>query len=205
MMNNNISPMMPMPSALVGTQMGYNQQTNPQIDTQQLALMQKEVVQNQSLLNKLFEDSKTNNKSMGSSIEQLKKHNTRIEQYKNESKKITDTDVDRDDIKNLVKDINRSLEDFDGSKSESDESETDDIENIEENKPVNSYIPEFVKEGLLIIIIYVLLSQEFVRNNIGKFITYINPDDTGKIYIIGYISYGTILAILFLFFKKVLF
>jgi len=184
--------------------MNMNQQQQQQ---QQMALAQQQQ-QNNALLNKLFEGATVNNGPItGTPIAQVRKN--KVEQKVEHYKEPTETEQDRDTIKKLVKNINHDLEEFEPSKTNSEEDDetnhdTDtekELDNHTKKETSSTYIPNFVKEGILIIIIYVVLSQEYVRNAIGKFITYINPDETGKVQLIGYISYGTILAFVYLFFK----
>jgi hypothetical protein len=168
--------------------------------------IQQQSKQNQLLLNKLFEGSQVNGPVSGTPISQiLKKAN--VQQQQTQQPQQSETEQDKDDIRTLVKDINRSLDDYEPSKSNSDEDEIEtELDEPEENKNIknNNLVPQFVKEGILITIIYVILSQEFVRTTVGKFVSYINPDETGKVHITGYISYGALLAILYLFFKSIL-
>ena len=112
-------------------------------------------------------------------------------------------------IHHLVKNINQSLDDYAPSKSQNTEDSEDDSTEKEEdinskNKNSDLYIPEILKEPLLIIIIYVVMSQGFVRKGIGSYISYINPGQDGYVSLIGYVIYGTILALLFMFFKKII-
>lgn len=132
----------------------------------------------------------------------------------------------RQKIRRLVSDINRSLDDYAPSKNHNTDSDRgsinddinnndiDDMEKVDEildkskceanNSLYNQYVPNWLKEPLLIIVLYVILSQGFVRRTLGEYITYINPQPDGTIPLIGYIIYGTILAVLFVIFKYIL-
>jgi len=107
-------------------------------------------------------------------------------------------------ISRLVKDINSSIKEYNN-----DDNVTTDNTTENENEPENdnSTIPtlfiSMFKEAILIILIYVILSQGFIKRTLGLYITQINPVD-GSIPFIGYIIYGTLLAILFIIAKQLL-
>lgn len=113
-------------------------------------------------------------------------------------------DYEKDRIKHLVKDINRSLDDYAPSKSHATEDSEDFSEEKVQNTSSENCIISFAKETSLLVAIYVILSQQFVIKTIGEYMSYINPREDGSISIAGYISYGTLLALLFIFFRKVL-
>ena len=72
------------------------------------------------------------------------------------------------------------------------------------NNSLLSKIPARLREPLIIIILFVLLSLPFVKNNIGKYIKQINPDATGNVPLIGIVIYGMIFAGLFDVMKRFL-
>lgn len=99
-------------------------------------------------------------------------------------------------------DINKSLDNYSPSNQDipsNDESIED--EPFEETDK-STYLPEWLKEPLLILIIYIILSQNFVKIFVGKYVKYINPDSDGNVSFLGIIIYGTILAVLYLITKK---
>lgn len=121
--------------------------------------------------------------------------NTENESLDYKSKKLKKLD-------HLVSDINRSLDDYSPSRSIiSEESEEEEITN---KRSINSYIPNFVKEPLLLIIIYVIMSQEFVHKMLSNYIPYVNVNDEGRVPLLGIIIYGSIMAVIFMFFRKIL-
>lgn len=65
-------------------------------------------------------------------------------------------------------------------------------------------IPEILREPLILVILYVILSLPVVRENIGKHIKQINPDVEGKVSFTGILIYGIILATLFALVKRLL-
>jgi hypothetical protein len=124
-----------------------------------------------------------------------------IFQRKKQKRREIDSDVN--DMEGLVKDINRDLDKFSGSKTKSsDESDTE-----SEKKPVKKrwfYIPDIVKETILLTLVYLLMSQSFIKKAIAMHITYLNPNDEGNVSIIGIAIYGLILSIIYMIFKKIL-
>ena len=145
--------------------------------------------------------------------EEQEENDNRRKEYEKENKK---------KIKSLVNNINNSLDDFVPSKSKYSDEEVGSDEGSDEEKDSekepkdddiivkskvkkhNDYMPDWIKEPLLIIIIYVIFSQSFVRKTIGQYITQINPNESGSVSIVGYIIYGAILALVFMVFKKLL-
>ena len=122
----------------------------------------------------------------------------------------------RNPMEDLVKDINAKLpnEPFNDNttfnkvlESYDDQSDHNNVNNNNDNTTSKtSYwnIPNFLKDPLLILVLYIFLSLPIVKNNIGKYIKQINPDESGNVSIVGIIIYGTILAVLFILFKRFL-
>ena len=65
-------------------------------------------------------------------------------------------------------------------------------------------IPEFVKDPLLIWIIFIFLSQNFIKQLIGKYVQHINPNEEGVVSFLGVVIYGLIFAVLFALIKFLL-
>jgi len=104
------------------------------------------------------------------------------------------------DIEELAKDISDNLnDDTYASVSESIEEQT------HSNSGVFSSIPEILREPMLIVILFVILSQPIVKETLGKYITQLNPDIEGKFSLTAIIIYAVILATLFAVIKKILF
>ena len=51
-------------------------------------------------------------------------------------------------------------------------------------------------------ILYMILSLSFVKKTIGNYVSYINPDESGKVKFFGIFIYGLVLAVLFIGLKK---
>lgn len=106
------------------------------------------------------------------------------------------------DITHLVSDINKSLDNYSPSNQDIPPNDDPVEEEANENYSRSTYLPDWLKEPLLILIIYVLLSQNFVKTFTGKHIKYINPGDDGTVPFLGVVIYGTILAVLYIILKR---
>lgn len=93
-------------------------------------------------------------------------------------------------IEELTKDINDTLPLID-----SDTSLTEYFEErqLSENNPF-SLFPGWLRGPILLLIIFVILSQPIVRDNIGKVIKVINADASGNVSFVGILIYGIILT-----------
>lgn len=98
---------------------------------------------------------------------------------------------DEPSMEELAKDINDTLPLVDGPMNE-----YFDEKPLNENNPF-SLFPSWVREPILVLIIFVILSQPIVRDNIGKYIKAINPGESGSVSFVGVVIYGIILATLF--------
>lgn len=108
------------------------------------------------------------------------------------------------DMENLARDISDNMPE-DTYMSKSSEVEEEDKTTRERKGILNigKRIPERMQEPLLIIIIFMILSQPRVRMMIGKYIPQINPDRTGQVQLIGIVIYAIIFAVLFGVIKKI--
>lgn len=108
------------------------------------------------------------------------------------------------DISHLVSDINKSLDNYSPSNQDippKDDSEEEEVKDEDINQS-RSYLPDWFKEMLLILIIYIILSQNLVKGFFGKYIKYINPANDGNVPFIGIVIYGIILAVIYIVLKK---
>ena len=150
----------------------------------------------------------------GTPISQLRKDiaNTKS-QKKVDSDKYTDDYIPESDrnshIKNLVEDINNEIEDGKKNKVKVQDTDTE----TEEEKPkkkkskgsfFNFTIPEMIKDPILIWILYMLMSQNFFKKLIGKYITQINPNEEGIVSFTGVAVYGLVMVVLFTLIKFLL-
>jgi hypothetical protein len=125
---------------------------------------------------------------------------------------------DNDDrIKDIVDDINIGLEDdikkkkkskVDTDTTDEEEEEIKDKKDKKKSKKESTIIsdikvPEFFKDGILIWILYMLMSQNFFKKLIGKYLNSINPSEEGIVSNLGVAMYGLILVTLFTLIKIV--
>lgn len=68
------------------------------------------------------------------------------------------------------------------------------MEDVYNKKDMKEEIVKVIKEMSIILIVYIILSQEQVKNFIGKYIKYINPNNEGKVEMSGIIIYGVLLS-----------
>lgn len=109
------------------------------------------------------------------SIPKKKKSKSKTKSKEKDKSKDTDTDTDTDDNSNK-KNVK-----------------------IEKKSKFKLFfrIPEFIRDPLLIWIIFILLSQNFIKQLIGKYVKQINPNDEGVVSFMGVVIYGLIFAVLF--------
>ena len=109
-------------------------------------------------------------------------------------------------IPQLVFDINKSLENYTIDSPHSIQDEDVDIlrlnEDLDDNNDYDDEdknvgwlesIPFWLKEIFIFIIIYFIFSMGTVKNTIGSYIKYINPDSNGNVSFVGVIIYGLLL------------
>jgi hypothetical protein len=148
----------------------------------------------------------------GTPISQLRKDVMIAKSQKVESDKYADDSTIESDrnshIKNLVEDINNEIEDGKKKKVKSQDTESEEEEKPKKKKSKGSFfnftIPEMIKDPILIWIIYVLMSQNFFKKLIGKYVTQINPNEEGVVSFTGIAVYGLIMVVLFTLIKFLL-
>lgn len=115
-------------------------------------------------------------------------------------------------IPQLVSDINRSLENYTLDSPHSVKDDIDILQMDEEMDGMDDYadaddgetigwiqsMPSWLKEVALFVIIYFIYSMGSVKNTIGTYIKYINPDSNGNVSFIGVVIYGLLLICTFL-------
>lgn len=130
------------------------------------------------------------------SQQQYEQHQKQYQQqlYQQQQEEI-DNQKEHFDIDELAKDISDNLNDKEPF-------ETDSEEKDDENFTLS--IPNNFKDPLLLLTVFVILSQSSVRQLFGKYIPYINPDEEGVVSIIGIVIYGIILVAIYMLIKKLL-
>lgn len=85
------------------------------------------------------------------------------------------------------------------------------INNVDKNVEITTqknglmnHIPSFLREPLIIILIYVLMSTDLVKQMIGSHIPQVKSSSDSGVHLTGVFIYGTIIAILFVVIKKLL-
>jgi hypothetical protein len=56
---------------------------------------------------------------------------------------------------------------------------------------------QYLIDPIILLVIYVLMSQDFAKHLIGKYVQVINPDENGLIGIKGILAYGLVLVLLY--------
>lgn len=122
-----------------------------------------------------------------------------IKKIKELDKESTETDTDEEERKRKKSKKNKKKKDK-KRKEESTEDNSDYIAFYNFGK----HLSTDTKEVLLLLFLYCILSLGFVKKTVGGYISYLNPNETGKYQYIGVIIYGFLLSILFISLKKVL-
>jgi hypothetical protein len=78
------------------------------------------------------------------------------------------------------------------------------IKKNSESHKVSDYVLPFF-ELIILLTIYVIMSQSFVVSFLSKYIAQLNPSDEGELKMSGIIIYGFIMAVLFLVIRKIVF
>lgn len=154
------------------------------------------------------------------------------EHYDNVSINRSHTDLDSksqySNIEEIANDINHSLQELENIESrkkkrrnikidtETEDVNIDNVDNtynidkitdkitLETVEPENNYIKIFI-EFTLLLTLYVILSQPFSISLMAKFFNQLNPTDDGNISLIGILIYGTLLTIVFMVLRKIIF
>ena len=144
--------------------------------------------------------------------------------YNKNQKKRNDIDSDLesnyDNIRKLATDVNNSLIDLENIKHskktkkindlDTNDSEKDTSDDLNAHVIVNTVEYEInyfktLTEFVLLLTLYVIMSQSFVVSFASKFILQLNPSDEGIISMTGLIIYGLILTTMFMIFRKIFF
>ena len=127
-------------------------------------------------------------------------------------------------IKNLMKDINSdealtykkkqilTLTDSESNTETETETKKKEVKKPKKDKRIKSTtvvkktsrIPTYLQDPLLIWIIFIIMSQNFFKQLVGKYIPYINPDEDCKVGFFGVAIYGFLFAVLFMVIKFII-
>lgn len=147
---------------------------------------------------------------------------TRYDTRGDSARDMGDSESDYDSIRELAADVNNSLmalENIEHSKkkkkrqdteSESDESDKDMSDDSDTHITVETieYEADYLKtltEFLLLLTLYVIMSQPFVVSVASGYIQQLNPSEEGTISMTGIIIYGLILTVMFMVVRKIIF
>ena len=144
---------------------------------------------------------------------QMIQPNTKQNEYDNDQRR-----RDEDAIDELINQLNTETDESQPKKkankvksNKKNKTNTDTDEDKKQKKEVKNTksrfpfkIPEFIRDPLLIWVIFILLSQNFIKQLIGKYVHQINPGEDGVVSFLGVIIYGLIFAILFAIIKFLL-
>lgn len=126
--------------------------------------------------------------------------------YSIESIKTT-TDIKElvDEINNNIKNKNKNKKEKEKNKSKNTDNDTKTIPNLDSDKKnkinkktKSNIIEDSIYDGILLLIIYLLMSQGFVKNFLGRYIKIINVNSDGVVPFIGVFTYGLIFVLVFL-------
>lgn len=129
-----------------------------------------------------------------------------------------DSESDYSDIKRLAREVNSSLEalesiEYNKKKKRHQDTESEEDEDVEIDadsivvdtvEQQTDYL-KVVTEFLILLTLYVILSQPFIVSFASNYITQLNPDENGVVSLTGVIIYGMILTVMFMVLRKVIF
>jgi hypothetical protein len=125
-----------------------------------------------------------------------------IKKIKQLEKDTTETDTEEERKRKKLKKLKKRKEKKE--KHEKKEENTEDNSDYIAFYNFGKHLSSDTKEVLLLLFLYCFLSLGFVKRTVGGYITYLNPNETGKYQYIGVIIYGFLLSILFISLKKIL-
>jgi hypothetical protein len=133
---------------------------------------------------------------------ETKKRGTSIKSLMQNDNNYVDTQpvAKKRNIKNLVDNINKDLDNYSVNNTLDTESDKETETETKTKTGIGKYIsmPYFLKEILMISIIYVLMSQKFLQNFIAGYIQYATSES-----FIGTFILGLILGLLFIIIRKI--
>jgi hypothetical protein len=111
----------------------------------------------------------------------------------------TQSEEEEPNIEDLAIDISNSLP------ANSFPEEMAEIEDPEiEKSGYLSFVPEMLREPLLILVLFILLSEGTIKDFISNYVDQLNPDNVGVVSRVGVVIYGLLLATLYVLAKKLL-
>ena len=171
-----------------------------------------------TLLSDLIKDDESvasNKSTCSKSRTQIPLNNYKIK--KNRRKNNNDSDSEYNSIKDLANEVNNSLQELENieQKKRNDKNIINDVEGDDEKEKEKEKEKEeeeeetdylrLIIEFLLILTLYVILSQQFVVSFASEYIQHLNPTEDGSVSLTGVIIYGLILTLTFMIIRKLIF
>jgi hypothetical protein len=117
-------------------------------------------------------------------------------------------------IKHIIEDINNDNEIATRKKTKIKKETTEESEEDKEEKKVKNEkkkdgtflynVPSFIKDPILIWVIFILMSQNFFKSMVSKYLKSIIPNESGVVGFTGVAIYGLVLVVLYTLIKFVL-
>lgn len=101
----------------------------------------------------------------------------------------------------VVRDINNSI---DGAQIENERTVVNNISNKNNKMSLIDKIPEVLRDPIIIIILYIILSTDVVKKTLATYIPQIRTTSDGGVLFIGVLIYSIILGVSFAVVKKVI-
>ena len=147
-----------------------------------------------------------------------KKNKSKKSYYKKIKKMHKDNDSDYNSIRELATDVNNSLQALENieyikKKKKLQDTETDIEDSVKDTTDtvmveMIEYEYDYLKiltEFILLLTLYVIMSQTFVLGFASGYIYQLNPTDDGVISLSGIIIYGILLTVIFMITRKIIF
>ncbi len=128
---------------------------------------------------------------------------------KNRRKNNSESESEYNSIKDLANEVNNSLQELENieQKKRNNKVIIDDTEEevvVEEEEEETDYL-RLIIEFILILTLYVVLSQQFVVSFATNYIQQLNPTEDGSVGLTGIMIYGLILTLTFMILRKLIF
>jgi len=153
--------------------------------------VQEKITMNQSNNNKNY-DVNQRQRDEDAIDDLINQINTETDESLSKTKKVIKSKLNKSNKKKSNK--NKG----DGEEGEDDDEKTDKKRDFKKSKFRLPFpIPKFIQDPLLIWVIFILLSQNFIKQLIGKYVHQINPNEEGVVSFMGVAVYGLIFAVIF--------
>jgi hypothetical protein len=124
----------------------------------------------------------------------------------------TSTDIRQlvDEINNKDNNLNNDIKSIQSNKSNTKDTLTDTDSDTDSDKSTDSkkkkktnkyktnFIYDTIFDGVVLLVIFILMSQGFVKNFVGKYVKIINVNAEGYVPFTGVVAYGVVFVLVFL-------